>query len=73
MQLSQLEQEYAVSTAKKAKEMEAEEVKKTFELKMFSKVIEVDGSMNHVAIQKYMIDSTERIYNRLPLKEISVN
>lgn len=52
--------------------MEAEEAKKSFDLKMFSKVIEVDGTMNPTAIQKYIVDSTERIFQRLPLKEISV-
>lgn len=58
---------------RKAKEMEAEELRKSFDLKMFQKSIEVDATMNPVAIQKYIVDSTERIYSKLPLKEISVN
>ena len=40
---------------------------------MFSMEVEANGKMNPVSLQKYIVDSTERIYNRLPIKEISIN
>lgn len=71
--MQKIEQQSAIAEAKKAKEMDAERLRKLFDLEIFEKTAEADGRMNAVALQKYIVDSTERIYSKLPLREINVS
>lgn len=73
LQMSKINMEAAVEALRKEKEQQALQVRKEFDLKMFSMEVEAHGKMNPTALQKYIVDSTERIYNRLPIKEISIN
>ena len=73
LQMSQINMEAAVEALRKEKEQQALQVRKEFDLKMFAMEVEANGKMNPTALQKYIVDSTERIYNRLPIKEISIN
>lgn len=73
LEMQKIEQQSVIAEAKKAKEMDAERLRKLFDLEIFEKTAEADGRMNAVALQKYIVDSTERIYSKLPLREINVS
>lgn len=44
-----------------------------FELDMMKKKLDVDRLHDEKTLQKYQIDSMERIYNKLGIKEVRIN
>ncbi|KAL4489277.1 hypothetical protein ABPG72_006341 [Tetrahymena utriculariae] len=73
LQIARIQKDSSVQLEKKKKEQEQERLEKEFALEMFKKTVEAEKTLDGAALQKYIVDSTERIYQRLPLKEISVN
>ena len=49
------------------------EMKQNFELEYQKKLLEVDRLHDNKTLQKYQIDSMERIYNKLGIKEVRIN
>merc|ERR1712216_633087 len=43
------------------------------ELKLYTQRMDAEGRMTAVNLQKYAIDSTQRIFEKLPLKDIKVH
>ena len=43
------------------------------ELKLYTQRTDAEGRMTAVNLQKYAIDSTQRIFEKLPLKDIKVH
>ncbi|KAL4455783.1 hypothetical protein ABPG74_003193 [Tetrahymena malaccensis] len=73
IQIARVQKDAAIQLERRRKEQEQERLDKEFQLEMFKKTVEADKNLDGAALQKYIVDSTERIYQRLPLKEISVN
>lgn len=54
-------------------EQQTSRLKLDFELEFARKRLELDKEHDDKTLLKYQIDSTERIYNRLGIKEIKIN
>lgn len=54
-------------------EQNAARLKQDFEIEYLRKRLELDREHTPLTLQKYQIDSTERIYNRLNIKDIKIN
>ena len=50
-----------------------EDLKHNFELEFMRKKLEVDKLHDDKTLQKYQIDTMERIYNKLGIKEVKIN
>ena len=48
-------------------------MKQTFELDYQKKLIDVDRLHDEKTLQKYQIDTMERIYNKLGIREVKIN
>jgi hypothetical protein len=48
-------------------------MKQDFDLEYQKKLLEVDRLHDSKTLQKYQIDSMERIYNKLGIKEVKIN
>jgi hypothetical protein len=48
-------------------------MKQDFDLEYQKKLLEVDMLHDSKTLQKYQIDSMERIYNKLGIKEVKIN
>ena len=48
-------------------------MKQNFEIEYQKKLLEVDRLHDAKTLQKYQIDSMERIYNKLGIKEVRIN
>lgn len=54
-------------------QQEASRLRTEFELEFARKRLELDRQQNQTTLRKYQIDSTERIYTKLGIKEIKIN
>ncbi len=84
MEIQKLERQKKYEIAKLKTELEkeqerlsnsqkVEELKQDFELQFAKKKLDVDRLHDDKTLQKYQIDSMERIYNKLGIKEVRIN
>lgn len=84
MEIQKLEREKRYEIARLKGEFEKEEerinnsqkvdlIKQDFEIEFTKKKLEVDRLHDDKTLQKYQIDSMERIYNKLGIKDVRIN
>lgn len=73
LQIQALKNQQEVEQMKMDKKLALQQQQTEEELKLYTQRMDAEGRMTAVNLQKYAIDSTQRIFEKLPLKDIKVH
>jgi len=71
--LKDQKKEFEQEKEKIQNEQAASNMKTDFELEISRKRLNLEKEHNEISLAKYQIDSTERIYNKIGVKELKIN
>jgi len=72
-QIEKMKKEFEQEKEKIQNEQAASNMKTDFELEISRKRLNLEKEHNEISLAKYQIDSTERIYNKIGVKELKIN